>query len=111
MTILGKVKNSSDDYAVVRKDGSGNYLLKGDAGYESAADVTVEIGGGENDYAWLKVYATVEGLPIKETEKDSNGNLVTTEYVYKVQETQYKDKNGNWQSINGSYFEYLCRRY
>lgn len=106
MTILGKVKNSSDDYAVVRKDGSGNYLLKGDAGYESAADVTVEIGGGENDYAWLKVYATVEGLPIKETEKDSNGNLVTTEYVYKVQETQYKDKNGNWQSINGSYFEY-----
>lgn len=106
MTILGKVKNSSDDYAGVRKDGSGNYLLKGDAGYESAADVTVEIGGGENDYAWLKVYATVEGLPIKETEKDSNGNLVTTEYVYKVQETQYKDKNGNWQSINGSYFEY-----
>ena len=107
MTILGKVKNTSDDYAVVRKAASGEYLFKGDAGYESAADVTVEIGGGENDYAWLNVNATVEGLPLRKTEKDSSsGNLVTTEYVYKVQETQYRDENGNWQAINGSYFEY-----
>lgn len=107
MTILGKVKNSNDDYAVVRKAASGEYLFKGDAGYESAADVTVEIGGGENDYAWLNVNATVEGLPLRKTEKDSSsGNLVTTEYVYKVQETQYRDENGNWQAINGSYFEY-----
>lgn len=105
MTILGKVKNSNDDYAVVKKDASGNYLFKGDAGYESAADVTVEIGGGENDYAWLGVNATVNDLPIKETEK-IDGNLVTKEYTYKVQETHYKDKNGNWQPIEGSYFEY-----
>ena len=105
MTILGKVKNSNDDYAVVRKDASGNYLFKGDAGYDNATDVTVEIGGGQTDSGWLGVNATVKDLPIKETEK-IDGNLVTTEYTYKVQETHYKDKNEKWQSIEGSYFEY-----
>lgn len=108
MTIYGRVKGSNSEYAVVKKAADGKYLVQGDDGYDAATtEVTVEIDGGTTDNAaWLGVTGYVEGLPSKRTEKDDNNNLVTTEYEYQINETHYQDKNGNWQPISGSYFEY-----
>lgn len=101
VTVYGRVKNTGE-YAVVKKGADGKFLFSGDEGYDSATPFTVTLGTGQGNQNWESVWQTIEVLQ-KRTEKDENGNLVTTEYEYKIVETKY---GSTTIPENQSYFEY-----
>ncbi|MGN1224892.1 MAG: hypothetical protein ACI4TG_07295, partial [Ruminococcus sp.] len=101
VTVYGRVKNTGE-YAVVKKGADGKFLFSGDEGYDSATPFTVTLGTGQGNQSWESVWQTIEVLQ-KRTEKGADGNLVTTEYEYKIIETKYGDTT---IPENQSYFEY-----
>lgn len=103
VTVYGRVKGTNDNYEEVRKN-NGKFLFPGDEGYEdvTATPFTVTLGTGQGNRNWERVWQEINVLQ-KRTEKDENGNLVTTEYEYKIVETKY---GSTTIPENQSYFEY-----
>lgn len=100
ITVGIKYKTNTDStWRNVRVDANGNYLFKGDAGYDSASNLEVDLSGD-----WQ---TTIQNLPKEIAKPLADGTRgPSTYYTYQVEEIKQNGQtvqNGFFETANGLY--------